>query len=96
MQNKLPKLLRALTVALLATLAPAPVLTEEKIIQQEKISFDKCLNVITTSQDKLSIAPEIKNLSDQRRIAVFILSDGRLTIICDGIEGNVTVTTNTD
>ena len=27
---------------------------EETIIQQEKISFEKCLKVITTSQDKLS------------------------------------------
>ena len=69
---------------------------EEKIIQQEKISFEKCLEVITTSQDKLSVAPEIKSVSDQNRIAVFTLVDGTLTITCDGEEGNVTVTTNTD
>ena len=29
---------------------------EEIIIQQEKISFEKCLKVITISQDKLSVA----------------------------------------
>ena len=69
---------------------------EETIIQQEKISFEKCLNVITTSQDKLSVAPEITDASDQKRIAVFTLVDGTLTITCDGEEGNVTVTTNTD
>ena len=67
---------------------------EETIIQQEKISFEKCLNVITTSQDKLSIAPEITDVSDQKRLAVFTLTDGTLTITCDGIEGNVTVSTN--
>ena len=66
---------------------------EETIIQQEKISFEKCLNVITTSQDKLYIAPEITKVSDQKRIAVFILADGTLTITCDGTEGNVTVST---
>ena len=69
---------------------------EETIIQQEKISFEKCLSVITTSQDKLSVAPEINDISDQKRVATFTLSDGTLTIKCDGIEGNVTVSTNTN
>ena len=68
----------------------------ENIIQQEKISFEKCLNVITTSQDKLSIAPEITDTSKKKRVAVFKLIDGTLKITCDGIEGNVTVSTNTD
>ena len=68
----------------------------ETIIQQEKISFEKCLKVITTSQDKLSIAPKIADVSEQKRVAVFTLFDGTLTIMCDGIEGNVTVSTNTN
>ena len=72
------------------------VWAEETIIQQEKISFEKCLNVITTSQGKLSIAPEIIDVSDQKRIAVFTLVDGTLTITCDGIKGNVTVSTNSN
>lgn len=69
---------------------------EETIIQQEKIAFQKCLNVITTSQDKLSIAPEINDVSDQKRIAVFTLIDGTLIIECDGEDGKVTVSTNTN
>ena len=69
---------------------------EETIIQQEKISFEKCLKVITTSQNKLSVAPEITDVSDQNRVAVFTLVDGTLTITCDGEEGNVTVSTNTN
>ena len=69
---------------------------EETIIQQEKLSFDKCLQVITTSQDKLSVAPEVTDESDQKRIAVFPLVDGTLTINCDGIEGSVTVSTKTN
>ena len=72
------------------------VVAQETIIQQEKISFEKCLKVITTSQDKLSVAPEITDVSDQKRVAVFTLVDGTLTITCDGIEGNVTVSTNTN
>ena len=69
---------------------------EETIIQQEKISFEKCLKVITTSQDKLSVAPKIMDVSGQKRVAVFTLVDGTLKITCDGIEGNVTVSTDTD
>ena len=69
---------------------------EETIIQQEKLSFERCLKVITTSQDKLSIAPEVEDISDQKRIAVFILVDGTLTITCNGVEGTVTVSTSTN
>lgn len=69
---------------------------EETIIQQEKLSFERCLKVITTSQDKLSVDPEITDVSDQKRIAVFTLADGTLSIACDGEEGSVTVSTNTN
>jgi len=78
---------------LLAFFLTSNALAEETIIQQEKISFEKCLKVITTSQDKLSIAPDIIDVSDQKRVAVFTLIDGTLTITCDAIEGNVTVST---
>ena len=66
----------------------------EKIIQKEKISFDRCLTVITTSEDKLSIAPKITDISEKSRVAVFALSDGTLKITCDGEEGVVIVSTN--
>ena len=83
-------------VGIVALLIAPHVCAEETIIQQEKLSFERCLKVITTSQDKLSIAPEVEDISDQKRIAVFTLVDGTLTITCDGVEGNVTVSTNTD
>ena len=83
-------------VGISTLLIASHVWAEETIIQQEKLSFEKCLKVITTSQDKLSIAPEVKDVSDQKRIAVFTLVDGTLTITCDATEGNVTVSTNTD
>ena len=94
MENKPVKLVKAF--AFLAVMMASLVAAEEKIIQQEAISFEKCLNVITTSEDKLSLAPVISDVSDKKRIAVFTLVDGTLTIACDGIEGNVTVSTNTD
>ncbi len=81
----------------IVTLLIAPLVSaEETIIQKEKLSFERCLKVIATSQDKLSIAPEVEDVSDQRRVAVFTLVDGTLTITCDGMEGNVTVSTNTN
>ena len=69
---------------------------EEKIIQKEEMSFEKCLNVISTSENKLSIAPEIIDISDKKLLGVFTLVDGTLTITCDGEEGFVVVSTKTD
>ena len=96
MKNKKIKLFCGVLMVLLPISLVSNVAAEETIIQQEKISYEKCLKVITTSEDKLSIAPEIKDISDQKRVAVFILVDGTLTITCDGKEGNVTVSTNTN
>ena len=96
MQNILTKALNYLGAALMTTLPASAVNAKEKIIQQEQISFEKCLKVITVSQDKLSIAPEISDVSDQKRVAVFTLVDGKLMIVCDGVEGNVTVSTIMD
>ena len=94
MEKTKAKLLYAASFVLLPIFLMSDVAAEETIIQQEQISFEKCLKVITTSQDKLSIAPEVRDISDQKRVAVFTLVDGTLTITCDGIEGNVTVSTN--
>lgn len=96
MINWKSKLLHTLMVSLLSLMVIPNAMAEEKIIQQESISFEKCLNVITTSENKLSIAPEITKLSDQKRVAVFTLVDGTLKIICDGLKGNVTVLTKTN
>ena len=95
--KKLPKkVFQGLLAGFLVIGLSSYVGAEETIIQQEKISFEKCLKVITTSQNKLSVAPEITDVSDQKRVAVFTLADGTLTITCDEIEGKVTVSTSTD
>ena len=96
MKKTKTKLSRRASAALLTIFLMSDAAAEETIIQQEEISFEKCLKVITTSEDKLSIAPEIQEVSSQKRVAVFTLTDGTLTIACDGIEGNVTVSTNTN
>ena len=85
-----------IVVLLLPIFWMSTAVAEETIIQQEKIPYEKCLKVITTSEDKLSVAPEITDVSDQKRVAVFTLVDGTLTITCDGEDSNVTVSTNTN
>lgn len=67
---------------------------EEVIIQKEELSFERCLKVILASEKKLSIAPIVKDHSNEKRVAMFSLLDGTLTITCDGNEGYVTVSTN--
>ena len=69
-------------------------MADEKIIKQETISFNKCLNIIAVSEDRLSITPKIIDDTDQKRIAIFTLTDGALTITCDGVRGNVIVSTS--
>ena len=96
MNNKKIKILCGTVLGFSPISWMSSAMAEETIIQQEKISYEKCLKVIETSEDKLSLAPEITDVSDQKRVAVFILVDGTLTITCDGIEGEVMVTTNTD
>ena len=71
-------------------------LAKDKIIKQEKMSYEKCLEVIETSQNKLSVAPKVTDLSVSERIAVFELVDGTLTISCDREEDVVTVSTKTN
>ena len=41
---------------------------KEKIIQHEKLSFDKCLKVIDVSQDALSVVPDITDVSVEKRL----------------------------
>ena len=96
MRNLIKQLLQRLLAGFMMLFLASQVAAEENIIQQEKISFEKCLNIITVSQDKLSIAPEITDDSDQKRVAVFTLADGTLKITCDGIDSTVMVSTNTN
>ena len=96
METRPMKLSRIAFAFLTSVLLTSATLAEETIIQQEEISFEKCLKVITVSEDKLSVAPKIKDVSEQKRVAIFTLVDGILTITCDRKEGNVTVSTNTD
>ena len=96
MESSNTKIFYWASLLLLLVFFMSNAVAEEIIIQQEKISFEKCLKVMTTSQDKLSIAPEITDVSDQKRIAVFTLVDGTLKITCNGIKGSVTVSTNSN
>jgi len=93
MRSRHIKLSQAALVYLLPAFMISHAAAEETIIQQEEISFEKCLKVIAISENKLSIAPEVEDISDQKRIALFKLLDGTLKIICDGVDGTITVST---
>lgn len=80
-----------ITLALSCLLSSA-ILAEE-IIREENMPFNRCIEIINTSEDKLLIAPEISDLTSSKRVAVFALSDGTLTITCDGDKNLISVTT---
>ena len=69
------------------------VCADEKIIQKEEMSFDLCKKVINISAEKLTIAPEISNPKETKRVATFKLVDGILIITCDGEQGLMVVST---
>ena len=93
MENKILKPFFLSTLFLTPLGFYALAASEEKIIQQENVSFEKCLKIIDSSKDKLSVVPEINDGAKQKRIAVFKLIDGSLTIICDKSAGKITVST---
>ena len=69
-------------------------LAADTIVKKEKMSFELCLKVISTSKKKLSIMPQINEKSSQNQIATFELNDGWLKIICDGENELITVLTS--
>lgn len=68
--------------------------TADTIIKQEKMSFETCLKVIETSENKLSIKSKVSEEPGQKRIALFKLADGTLKIVCDGDKSSIKVSTH--
>ena len=87
------KLLKPLSTIFFLAFSSSVVWSKESVIQQQKMLFETCLEVIATSESKLSISPKISNISDQNRVAIFEMSDGSLKITCDGKKGLLTVST---
>ena len=96
MKDRQFKLCNKLVATLLSICFVTSVKSQEIIIQQEKLSFEKCLEVISVSKSKLSVTPKITEKACQSRIAIFKLSDGTLKIICDSQQDLVTVSTKTN
>ena len=69
------------------------LLAEDKVIQEEKMSFERCVKVIEDSSDKLSIAPKIFDVDEEKRVAIFTLIDGELKITCHGRDNLIIVST---
>ena len=96
MKHKQFNVVFAILMSLSLSLLYTSAIAEETVIKQEKMTYETCLNVIKTSEDKLSITPEISEHSDEKRLATFKLVDGTLTITCDGQNGLIIVSTNSE
>ena len=96
MKNRKFNPFHTILIFLFSLVIISSVTAKEKVIKQEKMSYEQCLTVISTSETKLSISPKITSETDQMRVAIFTLLDGTLTITCDGIDGIVKVTTSTN
>ena len=65
------------------------------IIQQETLTFDKCLGVIETATDRLNLTPQLTDEGANKKIALFELEDGILIISCDGNKNEIVVSSET-
>ena len=55
----------------------------EILLEKETLSYNKCLEVIKTTSEKLSVEPLVEGEDEIFRKASFKMSDGVLSIICD-------------
>lgn len=78
----------------LVCLLPRESVSEASIIQEELMSFEKCLKVIEMSEENLLITPKISMPNEQEKIATFTLSDGTLSITCNKNKNLMTVSTD--
>ena len=68
-------------------------INSETLLQKEKLSFDKCLEVVNTTSEKLLIEPIIEVRSEVFQTAKFVMSDGVLIITCDAENDELKVLT---
>ena len=65
--------------------------TVDTILQQEKLEYEKCLEVIDVSSGRLGIKPKNIDQKEGRKIVSFTLGDGLLIIECNGELGEIKV-----
>ena len=83
----------AFSIFIFWTFSSLVVLSEEMILQKEKLKFEKCIDVIYKTSEMLAINPTILNKDNSERSAIFKLSDGKMKILCDGEKGLIVVST---
>ena len=93
MLNKKSELIVFLTILSFEFATQKSAGASERIIQEEAMQFELCLTVISKSADKLGIEPEISDIDERKRLAIFSLSDGALKILCDGVSELLLVST---
>ena len=81
---------KILSIALAVCLSQSNA-TAETLLQQDKLSLEKCINVIEITSENLKVEPDIVEDSSSKRVAEYQLVDGVLKIECDGDLGNIKV-----
>lgn len=58
----------------------------EEVLQREKLTFSKCVEVINTTAETINVKPEFRIDTEVLKIAEFKMSDGILVLNCDANE----------
>ena len=66
-------------------------LSAETVIKEERLSFEKCLDVIATTSAQISMEPRVTADRKNLKIVEYDLADGTLLILCDGKKQHVRI-----
>ena len=69
----------------------AAPLSAETVIKEERLSFEKCLDVIATTSAQIAIEPRVTADRKNRKMVEYDLADGTLLILCDGKKERVRI-----
>jgi hypothetical protein len=69
----------------------AAPLNAETVIKEDRLSFEKCLDVIATTSAQIAIEPRVTADRKHLKIVEYDLADGTLLILCDGKKERVRI-----
>ena len=66
-------------------------LSAETVIKEDRLSFEKCLDVIATTSAQIATEPRVTADRKNLKIVEYDLADGTLLILCDGKKERVRI-----
>ena len=66
-------------------------LSAQTVIKEDRLSFEKCLDVIATTSAQIAMEPRVTADRKNLKMVEYDLADGTLLILCDGKKQRVRI-----